>query len=191
MILIARNTYIYGSDNMQIQHHEQGQSRVILRNPNYVYKISPQRFRPVVTLRKDERGKTFFEFSEEWISEEDVNIMDSEQVLNIEKITDITEVIKNYQVLCDVNRTGTAMKIRGCSNKEVAIQKLFASIKSGYLRYINGEANINISPFIQNSDLVTDIGRATINTITKNKDKAIEQVKRDKHTLQQDNYYIE
>lgn len=149
MVLIDRNTYIYGSDNMQIQHDEQGQSRVILRNPNYVYKINPERFKPVVTLRRDERGKPFFEFSEEWISEEEVDISDSKQVLGVEEITDITEVIKNYQVLCDVNRTGEAMKIRACSSKEEATQMLFASIRNGNLRYINGEANINVSQMLQ------------------------------------------
>ena len=183
MVLIDRNTYIYCSDNMQTQHDEQGQSRVILKNPNYVYKINPERFKPVVTLRRDERGKPFFEFSEEWISEEEIDISDSEQVLGVEEITDITEVIENYQVLCDVNRTGEAMKIRGCSSREEAIQKLFDSIKSGDLRYINGEANINVSQMLENFGIVNIIGKATVDIQISEKDTAKKQIKEDENMV--------
>jgi hypothetical protein len=185
MVLIDQNTYIYGSDNMQIQHDEQGQSRVILKKPNYAYKINPEKFKPVVTLRRDERGTPFFEFSEEWISKEEVDISDSEQVLNVEEITDITEVIENYQILCDVNRTGEAMKIRGCSNREEAIQKLFDSIKSGDLRYINGEANINVSQMLENSGLVNTIGKSTINVHIQAKDNAKGKVEKEQQYLKQ------
>lgn len=183
MVLIDQNTYIYGSDNIQVQHDEQGQGRVILRNPNYVYKINPEKFKPVVTLRIDEREKPFFEFSEEWISEEDVDISNPEQVLDVKKITDITEVVKNYQVLCDVNRTGEATKIRGCSSREESIQKLFASIKSGDLRYINGEANINVSQMLENFGIVNTIGRTTVDVQTSEKDAAKKQVEKDENIV--------
>lgn len=104
IVLITKNAYIYGSDNMQIQQNDEGDRRVILKVPNYIYKINPQKFRPVVTLLSDNQ-KPYFEFSQEWISDEEVDISDAMQVLNVEKVTDVTEVVKNYQVLCDVNRT--------------------------------------------------------------------------------------
>ena len=137
MIRIKENAYIYGGDNMQIQQDEQGKNRVLLKHPNYVYRINPAKFRPVATLKRNEKGQPFFEFSEEWISNEDVDINDQSQVLGVEKITDVTELIQNYQVLCDVNQTEEAMKIRASLSSQEAVQRLMESIRSGRLRYIN------------------------------------------------------
>ena len=143
MIRINKKTYVYGGDNIQVQRDNKGNSRVVLKVPNYVYKISPKKFRPVVTLLKDENGKPYFDFSEEWISDEEVDINDSDQVLGVEKITDITELLKNYQILCDINNSGEGMKIRNSSSKEEMIKKIIQGIQNGKLRYINGEAGIN------------------------------------------------
>ena len=141
MILIGKKTYIYGSDNMQILQANKGENRVILKKPNYVYRIKPEKFRPVVTLMRDNDGKPYFKFSEEWVSDEEVDISDSKQVIGVEEITDVTELIKNYQILCDVSQTGEARRIISSSNREEAIKILLSSIRSGKLRYINGEAD--------------------------------------------------
>lgn len=137
MILIYRNTYIYGGDNIQVQPDENGNKKVLLKDPNYIYKLNLENFRPVVTLKCQKDGKPFFEFSEEWISDEDVDIKDPKQVLGIDKVTDITELIKNYQVFCDVDRRGIAMEIRRTPTQDVAINKLLSAIEDGSLRYIN------------------------------------------------------
>lgn len=185
MVLIYKNIYIYGDDNIQIKQDEQGKNRVLLKNPNYIYKINPADFRPVVTLMRDSSGKPFFEFSEEWICDKDIDINDSKTVLGVQKVTDITELIENFQVLCDVNITGEAMKIRSLSSKEEAIQMLFSDIKNGNLRYINGEAKINVSEMIENSKLENAIGKATIAISVKKKDEAKNRERRDEQDLQQ------
>lgn len=154
MVVIDRNTYIYGGNNMQILQDEQGHNRVILKNPNYAYIINPEKFKPVVTLLRDRNGKPYFKFSEEWISNEEVDINDSRQVLSIKEIKDITELIKNYQVLCDVTNSSEIMKIIINSNRFEAIQTVCFYIREGKLRYINGEANINVSQMLMCPDII-------------------------------------
>lgn len=148
MVCIDKNKkiYIYGDDNIKIQQDKHGNNVVKLIRPNYAYNINPEKFNPVVTMKKNKEGKSVFEFSEEWISEQEVDINDPKQVLGIDKIDDITDVVKNCQILCDVNQTDEAIKIINSHSKKEAINKLFDSIQNGNLRYINAEANINVSP---------------------------------------------
>lgn len=143
MILITDNIYVYGGDNIEVTQDEQGKNHVMLKEPNYVYRINPKNFEPVVTLRKDRNGKHFFEFSEEWVSEEELDISNPEHISDIEIISDITSIAQNYQILCDINMTQEAWKIRSCRTREEGLQKLRESIEKGNLRYINGEADIN------------------------------------------------
>ena len=159
MIIIAKNAYIYGGNNMQIQEDEQGNKHVVLKKPNYVYEINPENFTPVVTLNIDETGKAYFEFSEEWISEEEIDINNPHQVIGIRKISDITDVVRVYQVFCDVNMTGEAIKIRSSGSVENSIRLLKESIRTGRLRYINGEAGINVNKAIEVKDCDSRDGR--------------------------------
>ena len=159
MIIIAKNAYIYGGNNMQIQEDEQGNKHVVLKKPNYVYEINPENFTPVVTLNLDETGKAYFEFSEEWISEEEIDINNPHQVIGIRKISDITDVVRVYQVFCDVNMTGEAIKIRSSGSVENSIRLLKESIRTGRLRYINGEAGINVNKAIEVKDCDSRDGR--------------------------------
>ena len=89
-------------------------------------------------------------FSEEGVSESDVDIYDVNQVYSVEKVTDITDVIKNFHVLCDVNKTGEAMKIRAYSPQEF-LEYVPEAIISGRLRYINEEADINVNSSIRDA----------------------------------------
>ena len=137
-------------------------------------------------MKKDKEGKPVFEFSEEWVSEQEVDINDSKQVLSVDKIDDITDVIKNYQILCDVNQTGEAMKIRNSHSKEEALSKLFKSIQNGDLRYVNVEANINVSPLYKQklheyTITPNQIGKKTINMHIGIKDKIKEIVDKKVH----------
>lgn len=146
MVFIGDNTYIYGGDNMEVQQGLDGNNTVKLRNSNYIYSINPQRFKPVVTIKRNKDGKAVFDFSEEWVSEQEVDIKDKEQVTNIEKVDDITELVKHYQILCDVYQMGEAFRVRNSHSKEEALNILFDGIVDGNLKYINAEANINVSP---------------------------------------------
>ncbi len=191
MVLIDKNTYIYGDDNIKIQQDKHGNNVIKLKRPNYVYNISPEKFNPVVTMKKNKEGKPVFEFSEEWVSKQEVNINDSKQVLSVDKIEDITDVIKNYQILCDVNQTGEAMEIRNSHSKEEALSKLFKSIQNGDLRYVNAEANINVSPLYKQklnektrgnyTITPNQIGKKTVNMHIGIKDKIKEIVDKKVH----------
>lgn len=185
MVLIYPNVYIYGDDNILIKQDEQGKNRVLLKNPNYIYKINPADFKPVVTLNTDRNGKPYFDFSEEWICDKDIDINDSKIVLGVQKITDITELIKNFQVLCGVNGVEEAKKIRNCSSKEDALQIVISDIQDGKLRYINGEAKINVSEIIGNSEIENIIGKATMSISIEKKYEAKNREKRDMQDLQQ------
>ena len=183
MILIAPNTYIYGGNNIQVQSDKHGQRHVVLEKPNYIYHIKPDNFSPVVTLVSNKNGDATFAFSEEWISDYDIDINDSNQVSYIEEISDITEVVSNYQILCDVNKTGEAIRIRNCKSRNDALNQLLQSIRNGKLRYINGEANINISAWVQNQGLIKSIAKSTISSPLK--DTAKRRVAKDSQTYEQ------
>lgn len=59
---------------------------------------------------------------------------------------DITELVKHYQILCDVYQTGEAFRVRSSRSKDEALSILYDDIVGGNLKYINAEANINVSP---------------------------------------------
>ena len=149
MIIIAEKAYVYGGDNMQVTTDNQGNRHVVLKNPNYVYMINPENFTPVVRLMKDKQGMPFFDFSEEWFSEKEVDINDLNQIRGVEEISDITELIRRYQVFCDVGMTGEAMYIRSSYGKAQGIERIKEGIRSGRLRYINGEAKINYYEYLE------------------------------------------
>lgn len=94
----------------------------------------------------DKNGKPYFHFSEEWVSTEDIDINDPKQVCRVEKISDVTGVIENFQVVCAENIREVA-KLDGNSRIEVILE----GIKNGSFRYINGESGINVSEVFQNA----------------------------------------
>lgn len=138
MIMITPDVYIFGGNNIDVENN-----RAVLKRPNYIYRLNPEKFTPVVTLRLDRNGKPYFEFSEEWVSDFDVDISDKSQVLSCTEVLDVTDIVKNYQVLCDIHLERIAMEVRKCKSKEEAINLLIQYIKNGKLRYINGETKVN------------------------------------------------
>lgn len=161
MKIFYDDSYIMGGDNFHIEKDETGRSHVVLNSPNYVYRINPEKFRPVTTLIKNKKThKPMFRFTEEWISEEEVDITDEHQVPSYYEISDITEVIENYQIFCDVGKIGIADEIRSLFHPKDAkvseeekreifnrmIERLEYYVASGELRYINGESGVNASP---------------------------------------------
>ena len=140
MIYLGHNIYIYGGDNIEVKN-----GRIFLKEPNYIYEIKPDKFLPVVTLKKDRENSPYFEFSEEWISEEEISIKETE----VKKVKDITAILNNYQVLCDVKNKRIGVYILSIlkeGNKE-KITNILNIIKEGIsnktIRYINAEVGIN------------------------------------------------
>ena len=106
--------------------------------------INPNRFNPVCNLTIDPRShEPIFEFSEEWISDSEVDISDHSQVRNIEQVKDVTSLLEHYTILCDTQSQGIGMKARQSTSKDEALKLIAMKIKDGSVRNINQEIGIN------------------------------------------------
>ena len=94
-----------GGDVLDVETGEDGSKHAVLRNPNYIYRINPKNFTPVVTLNtRNNDGPTFL-FSHEWISDQEVNLSDPEQLIGeVEEVRDVTELLENYHILSDTKQ---------------------------------------------------------------------------------------
>lgn len=151
MMTITPELYVFSGDNIDVIKDEQGKNRAVLKEPNYVYRINPSTFKPVVILNIDKKGEPYFEFSEEWISEEEMYIDNPDHIRGVDIISDVTVLLENYQILCDVDMQGIAMKARRAArnSKEECLQVIKDAIKDGSLRYINREVGINDRPTLK------------------------------------------
>ena len=62
---------------------------------------------------------------------------------------------------------------------------LISAVKDGSLRYINKEAGINISQYINSPELENLIGKISLDVSIQKKDNARERVKRDEQELKE------
>ena len=144
MIRLGKSTYIYGNDNIEVTQDSEGKKHAILRKPNYIYYINPTSFNPVCNLTIDSIShEPVFEFLEEWISDSEVDISDPSQVRNIEQVKDVTNLLEQYTILCDVQSQGIGIKARQLNNKSDALEFLETKIGDGNVRNINHETGIN------------------------------------------------
>ena len=160
VIIFAPKSYIYGGDCFQVYYDEQGRSKVKLRNTNYAYMIYPDSFTPVVTLMLDKNGRPYFNFSEEWFSAEEININDFKQIYKIQEISDVTDLVRNFQVLCTESIRELAKL-----DRDSRIGRVIEGIANGSIRYINGEAGINVNQEFQNAKVSGDMEN-TVDTVT-------------------------
>lgn len=144
MIILGKSTYIYGNDNIEVTQDSERKKHAMLRQPNFIYHINPDRFNPVCNLTIDPRShEPIFEFSEEWISDSDVDISDHSQVRSIEQVKDVTSLLEHYTILCDTQSQGIGMKARQSKTKDEALKFIAMQIKDGSVRNINQETGIN------------------------------------------------
>ena len=144
MIILGKSTYIYGNDNIEVTQDSERKKHAMLRQPNFIYHINPDRFNPVCNLTIDPRShEPIFEFSEEWISDSDVDISDNSQVRSIEQVKDVTSLLEHYTILCDTQSQGIGMKARQSKTKDEALKFIAMQIKDGSVRNINQETGIN------------------------------------------------
>ena len=144
MIRLGKSTYIYGNDNIEVTQDSEGKKHAILRQQNYIYYINPTRFNPVCNLTIDSIShEPIFEFSEEWISDSEVDISDSSQVRNIEQVRDVTNLLEHYNILCDKQSQGIGIKARQLKSKSDALEFIETKIEDGSVRNINHETGIN------------------------------------------------
>lgn len=144
MIILGKSTYIYGNDNIEVTQDQEGKKHAMLRQPNYIYRINPDRFNPVCNLTVDPIShEPIFEFSEEWISDLEVDISDHSQVRSVEQVTDVTSLLEHYTILCDIQSKGIGIQARKCKTKNDALKLIEKKIQDGSVRNINQETGIN------------------------------------------------
>ena len=143
MIILGKSTYIYGNDNIEVTQDQEGKKHAMLKQPNYIYHISPDKFNPVCNLTIDSIShEPIFEFSEEWVSTSEVNISDHSQVRSIEKVTDVTNLLEHYTILCDMQSQGIGMQAKQMDRNN-ALKLIESKIKDGSVKNINQETGIN------------------------------------------------
>lgn len=144
MVRLAESTYIYGNDNINVIQDSEGKKHASLKQPNYIYKINPAKFRPVCNLTLDHNThKPVFEFSEEWVADTSINISDKTQVLGIDKVEDVTSLLYNYTILCDIHNQNIGKTARKFQNSEQGLKYVLEKINDGSVRNINHETGIN------------------------------------------------
>ena len=144
LVKLGDSEYIYGNDNIEITKDSEGNNHAMLKEPNYIYHISPDKFEPVCNFTIDKTtNEPVFEFSDEWISDTEVDISDNKQVKKIEEVRDVTSLLENYTILCDKYSQRIGIKAIKFGNEKEGMQFIAEKIKEGSVRYINGEAGIN------------------------------------------------
>lgn len=148
-MIVQGDICIYGNDIFKTSYDSEGNRRLYLKNANYCYELSPEDFVPVTMLKMNKSGIPYFEFSEEWITDAPININNRFQVRNINKIQDVTSILKQHQVFTDVNGTGEAIDILRAKTRKEAEERFIQKIKSKKIRYINQMIGINVNPFFE------------------------------------------
>lgn len=144
MIMLGGSAYIYGNDNIEVTQDLEGKKHAMLRQPNYIYYINPNRFNPVCTLTTDSIShEPIFEFSEEWISDSEVDISDYSQVRNIKQVRDVTNLLEHYTILCDTYSQEIGIRIMQSKTEDDALKFIKMKIEDGSIRNINQETGIN------------------------------------------------
>lgn len=144
LVKLGDSEYIYGNDNIEIIKDSEGKNHAMLKEPNYIYHISPEKFEPVCNFTIDKKtNDPVFEFSDEWTSDTEVDISDNNQVKKIEEVRDVTSLLENHTILCDKYSQRIGMKAIKFGNEKEGMQFIIEKIKEGSVRYINGEAGIN------------------------------------------------
>lgn len=144
LVKLGDSEYIYGNDNIEITKDSEGKNHAMLKEANYIYHISPKKFEPVCNFTIDKTtNDPVFEFSDEWISDTEVDISDNNQVRKVEEVRDVTNILENHTILCDKYSQRIGMKAITFKNKEEGMKFIAEKIREGSVRNINEETGIN------------------------------------------------
>ena len=147
MVSLGKYTYIYGSDNINVVQDTEGKKHAVLKQPNFIYHINPNSFKPVCTITVDSHThQPIFEFSDEWISDTEIDISDATKVKGVEEVRDITSLLEHYTILCDTKSQRIGLKARQMSHK-AALLYITEKLNDGSIRNINHETGINDRDF--------------------------------------------
>jgi len=144
LVKLGDSEYIYGNNNIEIIKDSEGKNHAMLKEPNYIYHINPEKFEPVCNFTIDKiTNEPVFEFSDEWISDTEVDISDNNQVRKVEEVRDVTNILENHTILCDKYSQRIGMKAITFKNKEEGMKFIAGKIREGSVRNINEETGIN------------------------------------------------
>lgn len=144
LVKLGDSEYIYGNNNIEIIKDSEGKNHAMLKEPNYIYHINPEKFEPVCNFTIDKiTNEPVFEFSDEWISDTEVDISDNKQVKKIEEVKDVTNILESNTILCDKYNKRIGIQAKDCKSRGKRMQFIAEKIQEGSVRYINGEAGIN------------------------------------------------
>lgn len=144
LVKLGDSEYIYGNNNIEITKDSEGKNHAMLKEPNYIYHINPEKFEPVCNFTIDKiTNEPVFEFLDEWISNTEVDISDNNQVRKVEEVRDVTSILENHTILCDKYSQRIGMKAITFKNKEEGIKFIAGKIREGSVRNINEETGIN------------------------------------------------
>lgn len=144
LVKLGDSEYIYGNNNIEITKDSEGKNHAMLKEPNYIYHINPEKFEPVCNFTIDKiTNEPVFEFSDEWISNTEVDISDNNQVRKVEEVRDVTSILENHTILCDKYSQRIGMKAITFKNKEEGMKFIAGKIREGSVRNINEETGIN------------------------------------------------
>jgi len=131
LVKLGDSEYIYGNDNIEITKDSEGKNHAMLKEPVCNFTIDKITNEPV------------FEFSDEWISDTEVDISDNKQVKKIEEVKDVTNILESNTILCDKYNKRIGIQAKNCKSRGKRMQFIAEKIREGSVRYINGEAGIN------------------------------------------------
>ena len=60
LVKLGDSEYIYGNDNIEITKDSEGKNHPMLKEPNYIYHISPEKFEPVCNFTIDKKLMNLF-----------------------------------------------------------------------------------------------------------------------------------
>ncbi len=144
LVKLGDSEYIYGNNNIEIIKDSEGKNHAMLKEPNYIYHINPEKFEPVCNFTIDKiTNEPVFEFSDEWISDTEVDISDNNQVRKVEEVRDVTNILENHTILCDKYSQRIGMEAITFKNKEEGMKFIAGKIREGSVRNINEETGIN------------------------------------------------
>lgn len=144
LVKLGDSEYIYGNNNIEITKDSEGKNHAMLKEPNYIYHINPEKFEPVCNFTIDKTtNELVFEFSDEWISDTEVDISDNKQVKKIEEVKDVTNILESNTILCDKYNKRIGIQAKDYKSRGERMQFIAEKIQEGSVRYINGEAGIN------------------------------------------------
>ena len=144
LVKLGDSEYIYGNNNIEIIKDSEGKNHAMLKESNYIYHINPEKFEPVCNFTIDKKtNEPVFEFSDEWISDTEVDISDNNQVRKVEEVRDVTNILENHTILCDKYSQRIGMKAITFKNKEEGMKFIAGKIREGSVRNINEETGIN------------------------------------------------